>query len=60
MRGTEEVLCEQPAGRDGRFLGHGTNYAEVLADGSDLRDQLRRVRKTGVEDGALRGTIIEE
>ena len=57
---TEEVLFEQPAGRDGLFLGHGTNYAEVLAEGTDLRNQLRRVRITGVEDGALRGTIIEE
>ena len=57
---TEEVLFEQPAGRDGLFLGHGTNYAEVLAEGTELHNQLRRVRITGVEDGALRGTIIEE
>ena len=56
---TYSVLFEQPR-EDGRFSGHAPNYAEVLAEGTELHNQLRRVNITGAEDGALLGTILEE
>ena len=52
------VLFEQPRG-EGRFSGHAPNYAEVLAEGTNLHNQLRQVRITAAEDGVLLGTIEE-
>ena len=36
------VLFEQP--RDGRYVGHAPNYMEVLAEGTDLHNQIRNVK----------------
>ena len=46
------VLFEQP--KDGRYFGHAPNYMEVLADGTDLHNQVRNVKVTGT-DGAFGG-----
>ena len=51
------VLFEQPKGD--RFSGHAPNYMEVLAAGEDLHNQVRSVRVTGIEDGALVGEMVE-
>ena len=51
------VLFEQPKGD--RFSGHAPNYMEVLAAGEDLHNQVRNVRITGIEDGALVGGIVD-
>ncbi|MDY3280913.1 tRNA (N(6)-L-threonylcarbamoyladenosine(37)-C(2))-methylthiotransferase MtaB [Dysosmobacter sp.] len=51
------VLFEQPKGD--RFSGHAPNYMEVLAVGEDLHNQVRNVRVTGIEDGALVGEIAD-
>ena len=54
---TYPVLFEQPKGD--KFSGHAPNYMEVLAAGEDLHNQVRNVRITGIEDGALLGEIAE-
>ena len=54
---TYEVLFEQP--KDGLFSGHAPNYMEVLAAGTELHNQVRRVRITGIQDGALLGELEE-
>jgi len=53
-----EVLFEQPS-EGGRFLGHAPNYAEVLAEGEHLRNQIRPVRITGTDGEFLFGNIEE-
>ena len=53
-----DVLFEQP-GPDGRFLGHAPNYAEVLAEGSGLHNQIRPVRITGTDGQSLWGELEE-
>ena len=50
------VLFEQPAG-EGRFLGHAPNYAEVLAEGEDLRNQVRSVHITRTDGEVLFGEL---
>lgn len=54
---TYEVLFEQP--KDGLFSGHAPNYMEVLVAGTELHNQVRRVRITGMRDGALLGELEE-
>ena len=54
---TYPVLFEQPKGD--KFSGHAPNYMEVLAAGEDLHNQVRSVRITGIEDGALVGEIVD-
>ena len=51
------VLFEQPKGD--RFFGHAPNYMEVLAEGENLHNQVRRVRITGTDGQVLFGTIEE-
>ena len=51
------VLFEQP--RDGRYFGHAPNYMEVLVDGADLHNQVRRVTITGTDGEVLLGTLAE-
>ena len=50
------VLFEQPAG-EGRFLGRAPNYAEVLAEGKDLRNQVRLVHITRTDGEVLFGEL---
>ena len=56
----QEVLVEEPA--DGGYTGHAPNYVRVTVPGcEDLHNQVRRVRITGVSDGAgVRGELTEE
>ena len=54
---TYPVLFEQP--RDGRYFGHAPNYMEVLVDGADLHNQVRRVTITGTDGEVLLGTLAE-
>ncbi len=54
-----EVLFEQPAGEDGLFLGHAPNYAEVLAKGTDLHNQVRPVKITRTDGEVLFGELEE-
>ena len=54
---TYPVLFEQP--RDGRYFGHAPNYMEVLVDGADLHNQVRRVTITGTDGEGLLGTLVE-
>lgn len=49
------VLFEQP--RDGGFFGHAENYAGVLVQGTDLRNQTRPVRITGTDGQTLFGEL---
>ena len=51
------VLFEQP--RDGKFFGHAPNYMEVLVEGADLHNQVRRVTITGTDGEVLLGTLAE-
>ena len=51
------VLFEQE--KDGEFAGHAPNYMEVRVRQSGLHGQVRRVRITGVEGGALTGEVEE-
>ena len=51
------MLFEQP--RDGRYFGHAPNYMEVLVDGADLHNQVRRVTITGTDGEVLLGTLAE-
>ena len=56
---TEEVLFEQPAGKEGLFLGHAPNYAEVLVKGADLHNQIRPVAITQTDGETLFGELKE-
>ena len=56
---TEEVLFEQPAGKEGLFLGHAPNYAEVLVKGEDLHNQIRPVAITQTDGETLFGELKE-
>ena len=55
---TLEVLFEQPAG-EGSFMGHAPNYAEVIAAGENLHNQVRPVQITGTDGEVLFGEIKE-
>ena len=52
---TYPVLFEQP--RDGKFSGHAPNYMEVLAEGTDLHNQVKNVRITGTDGQVLFGQL---
>ena len=52
------VLFEQP--RDGGYVGHAPNYMEVLAEGTDLHNQIRNVKITGTDGESLLGEILED
>ena len=52
------VLFEQP--RDGRYVGHAPNYMEVLAEGTDLHNQIRNVKIPGTDGESLLGEILED
>ena len=52
------VLFEQP--RDGKFFGHAPNYMEVLAEGTELHNEVRNVVITAVEGESLLGRIQED
>ena len=52
------VLFEEE--KDGLWQGHTPNYALVRAQGKDLHNRLLHVQITGVEGGALLGTIPAE
>ncbi|WP_418504132.1 tRNA (N(6)-L-threonylcarbamoyladenosine(37)-C(2))-methylthiotransferase MtaB [Dysosmobacter welbionis] len=52
------VLFEQP--KDGRYFGHAPNYMEVLADGTDLHNQVRNVKVTGTDRASLLGELLED
>ena len=52
------VLFEQP--KDGRYFGHAPNYMEVLADGTDLHNQVRNVKITGTDGASLLGELLED
>ena len=54
---THRVLYEQP-GRDGLFHGHGENYMEVAAAGTDLHNQVLPTRIVEERDGILLGEIL--
>lgn len=51
-----EVLFEEE--KEGLWQGHAPNYVVVRAKGKGLHNVLRRVRITGVEDGAVVGEIL--
>ena len=52
------VLFEQTKG--GRYAGHAPNYMEVLAEGTDLHNQIRNVRITGSDGQSLLGELLED
>ena len=52
------VLFEQPRGE--RYFGHAPNYMEVLAEGTELHNEIRNVRITGTDGESLLGEILEE
>ena len=52
------VLFEEPR-EGGLFYGHAGNYAEVLAEGTELRGEIRDVRITGVQGDGLLGQLEE-
>ena len=54
---THRVLYEQP-GRDGLFHGHGENYMEVAAAGTNLHNQVLPTRIVEERDGILLGEIL--
>ena len=55
---TYPVLFEQP--KNGLFFGHAPNYMEVLAEGTELHNEVRTVTITGHDGQTLRGSIEEE
>ena len=55
---TYPVLFEQP--KAGKFFGHAPNYMEVLVEGENLHNAVKRVHITAVEGESLRGEILEE
>ncbi len=52
------VLFEQPKG--GKYFGHAPNYMEVLAEGTDLHNQVRDVKITGSDGESLLGELLED
>ena len=52
---TYPVLFEQS--RNGKFSGHAPNYMEVLAEGTDLHNQVKNVRITGTDGQVLFGQL---
>ena len=52
---TYPVLFEQS--RNGKFSGHAPNYMEVLAEGTDLHNQVKNVRITGTDGQVLFGEL---
>ena len=52
------VLFEQP--RDGKYSGHAPNYMEVLAEGTDLHNEIRNVKITGTDGESLLGEVLED
>ena len=52
------VLFEQP--RDGKYAGHAPNYMEVLAEGTDLHNEIRNVKITGSDGESLLGELLED
>ena len=53
------MLFEQPAGKEGLFLGHAPNYAEVLVKGEGLHNQIRPVAITQTDGETLFGELKE-
>ena len=53
----QEVLFEEPS--DGYFTGHAPNYVRVYAEGTQLHNQLRQVRITGIFQDGVIGEIVE-
>lgn len=53
-----EETAEAASSGEGLWQGHAPNYVRVQAEGTDLHNQLRRVRVTGVEGSALRGILL--
>ena len=49
------MLFEQS--RNGKFSGHAPNYVEVLAEGTDLHNQVKNVRITGTDGQVLFGEL---
>ena len=54
---TLPVLFEEE--KDGLWQGHAPNYALVRAQGDNLHNRLPDVEITGVEGGALLGTVLK-
>jgi threonylcarbamoyladenosine tRNA methylthiotransferase MtaB len=52
----QEVLFEEL--EDGLFAGHAPNYVKVYAEGSNLHNQVAKVRITGLHKEGLLGTIV--
>ena len=52
----QEVLFEEL--EDGLFAGHAPNYVKVYAKGSNLHNQVAKVRITGLHKEGLLGTIV--
>ena len=52
------VLFEQPKG--GKYFGHAPNYMEVLAEGTDLHNQVRDAKITGSDGESLLGELLED
>ena len=52
------VLFEEE--REGMWQGHAPNYTQVRVRGAELHNQIRRVRITGIQEGALLGELKEE
>lgn len=54
----QEVLFEEPAGAS-LYTGHAPNYTKIYAPGTDLHNQLRRVKITGLWADGLLGQLVE-
>ena len=52
-----DVLYEQPA--DGLYQGHAPNYMLTAVPGADLHNRTLPTRIVGVENGVLRGKLVE-
>ena len=52
-----KVLFEEPSGE--LFTGHAPNYVRVYAPGTDLHNQLRTVKITGIFKDGVQGEIVE-
>ena len=56
--GTEqEVLFEEAEG--GLWTGHAMNYVKVWAEGTDLHNQVKKVKITGLHKEGLVGEVID-
>lgn len=53
-----QVLFEQPDGTF--FTGHAENYIKVFAEGTELHNQIRRVKITGLHNNGVTGIIQEQ